>query len=369
MYIEQLELENFRNYKKINTSFSKNINVIYGENAQGKTNIIEAIFLCAAGRSHRTSRDRELINIDSERFKVKLLLNKNGVDRKIEFFYEFGKKHILINEIAIKKMANLMGNLLAVVFSPEDILIVKEGPSLRRRFIDITISQLKPSYFYNLQQYNKILSQRNNLLKEIQRNKSLLDTLDIWDEKIAQVGSKIIIERKRFIDKLSKISRKKHYSLTDNNEQLEIKYKTFLESVDINKKENIKDEIIENFLKNRDLELKRCVTIIGPHRDDLDIIVNKLALKKFGSQGQQRTAILSLKLSEVDIIREETDEYPILLLDDVMSELDNKRRNYLFESLTKIQTFITCTEIKFFKEKMYKNISFLKVENGEINKI
>lgn len=366
MYIEKLELENFRNYKKVKTSFSKNINVIYGENAQGKTNILEAIFLCAAGRSHRTSKDKELINIDSKRFRVKLLLNKNYEKKEIEFSYEFGKKQILINEIAIKKMANLMGNLLAVIFSPEDILIVKEGPSLRRRFMDITISQLKPSYFYNLQQYNKILNQRNNLLREIQKNKSLLETLDIWDEKIANVGSKIIVERNKFINKLSKISREKHYKLTDNSEQLDIKYKTFLKEIDEKDKENIKDETMKKFLTSRNLELKRCVTVVGPHRDDFDIIINDLPLKNFGSQGQQRTAVLSLKLSEIEIIKEETEEYPILLLDDVMSELDNKRKKFLFENLTNLQTFITCTENDFFKEKMYENISFFEVKNGQI---
>ncbi|NLI57026.1 MAG: DNA replication/repair protein RecF [Clostridium sp.] len=365
MYIEQLELENFRNYKKIKTSFSKNINIIYGENAQGKTNIIEAIFLCAAGRSHRTSKDKELININSNKFKVKLLLNKDNKKKEIEYLYELGKKQILINEVPIRKMANLMGNLLAVIFSPEDILIVKEGPSLRRRFMDITISQLRPSYFYNLQQYNKILNQRNNLLKEIQQNKSLIETLDIWDEKIAQVGSEIISKRKKFIDKLSKISKEKHYNLTDNCEQLEIKYKTFLEEIDLKNKENIKNEIIKKISKSRNLELKRCITAIGPHRDDFDIIVNGLPLKNFGSQGQQRTAILSLKLSEIEIIKEETDEYPILLLDDVMSELDNKRRKFLFKNLTKMQTFITCTEKDFFKEESL-DASFLKVKNGEI---
>lgn len=364
MYIEQLELENFRSYKKIKTFFSKNINIIYGENAQGKTNIIEAVFLCAAGRSHRTSKDKELVNINSNGFKVKLLLNRDYKKKEIEYIYEFGKKRILINEIPIKKMAGLMGNLLAVVFSPEDILIVKEGPSLRRRFINITISQLKPSYFYNLQQYNKILNQRNNLLKEIKEKKSLLDTLDIWDEKIAQVGTEIICERKKFIEKLGKISKEKHYNLTENREQLEIKYKTFSQDIDVKNKKDIKEKIIKRLIENRNTELRRCTTVVGPHRDDFDIIINGLPLKNFGSQGQQRTAILSLKLSEIEIIKEEAEEYPVLLLDDVMSELDNKRRNFLFRSLTKMQTFITCTEKDFFKE--YSDVSFFEVKNGEI---
>lgn len=364
MYIEQLELENFRNYKRIKTSFSKNINIIYGENAQGKTNIIEALFLCAAGRSHRTSKDRELININSSRFKVKLIVIDSSKKKEIEYSYESGKKQILINEIPIKRMAELMGNLLAVIFSPEDILIVKEGPSLRRRFMDITISQLKPSYFYNLQQYNKILNQRNNLLKEAQEKKSLLDTLDIWDEKIAWVGAEIIIERKKFIERLCKISKKKHYNLTDNCEELDIKYKTFLDEIDVENKESVKNKFVEEILKNRRTELKRCVTIAGPHRDDFDIIVNGLPLKNFGSQGQQRTAVLSLKLSEIDIIKDETDEYPILLLDDVMSELDNKRKSYLFNNLKNMQTFITSTEKGYFKESQY--ISFYKVKCGEI---
>ncbi|TYQ14757.1 UNVERIFIED_CONTAM: DNA replication and repair protein RecF [Acetivibrio alkalicellulosi] len=369
MHIEELELENFRNYKSVKTSFSNKINVIYGENAQGKTNIIESIFLCASGRSHRTSKDAELVNVNSNNFNVKIIINKNNEKKLIDYQYKSGKKVIMINEIPVKKIGNLMGNLLAVIFSPEDILIIKEGPSLRRRFIDITISQLQPSYFYNLQQYNKILIQRNNLLKEIQKNKSLIETMEIWDEKISEVGSRIVVARNKFLKNLNKISKIKHYKLTNNCEELEIQYKTNIEEKKFDSIDLIEKEMIEKLKRIRNIELKRCVTLIGPHRDDYEIILNGMKLKNFGSQGQQRTAILSLKLSEIEIIKNETDDYPVLLLDDVMSELDKKRREFLLDSIQDIQVFITCTEKDFFSKNEFNDILYLNIQEGNLYKI
>lgn len=368
MKIESLSLNNFRNYKNLKTTFSKNLNIIYGENAQGKTNIIEAIFLCASGRSHRTSKESELVNVNSSGFYVRLHVIKQEEDKTIEISYENGKKKLIkINEIPVRKIGNLMGNLLAVVFSPEDLLIIKEGPSQRRRFIDITISQLKPSYFYDLQIYNKLLLQRNTLLKEIHKNNNLIDTLEIWDEKIAEVAAKIMIVRHDFINKLCDVSEKIHYKLTNDSEKLNILYNPSVrieKFSDINK---LKDMIITEFTKSRALELRRSITLIGPHRDDYEMVLNDLSLKMYGSQGQQRTAILSLKFAEIEIVKDETDDYPVLLLDDVMSELDTKRREYLFENLSKIQTFITCTEKDFFDNKKYGDTIFINVKSGELN--
>ncbi|OPZ94838.1 MAG: DNA replication and repair protein RecF [Firmicutes bacterium ADurb.Bin419] len=365
MYIDNLNLRNFRNYKENKISFSKTYNVIYGENAQGKTNIIEAIFLCASGRSHRTSRDAELVNVNSNSFHITLDAVKSMESSNIEILYERDKKKVIkINEVPLKKIGNLMGNVLAVIFSPEDLSVISEGPSQRRRFIDITISQIKPSYFYDLQLYNKILLQRNSLLKELQNSRSLIDTLDVWDEKLSETGSRIIKSRHEFINRLSSAAEKNHYILSDNNENMKI---TYMSSVNDNVYKDI-EEIKENFIndlkKLRIIELRRCTTLKGPHRDDYNILINGMDVKSFGSQGQKRTVILSIKLSELQIIKEETGEFPVLLLDDVMSELDNRRREILFDNITHVQTFITCTEKDIFSKKEFRDILFVNVKNG-----
>lgn len=365
MYIDSLKIKNFRNYKENEIHFSKNYNIIFGENAQGKTNIIEAIFLCASGRSHRTSKDSELLNINSNNYYINVNTNKAQEKSDIEIFYEKDKRKIIkINEIPIKKIGNLMGNLLAVIFSPEDLSVINEGPSQRRRFIDITISQIKPSYFYDLQLYNKILLQRNSLLKELLNSRSLIDTLEVWDEKICEVGSRIIKTRHEFINRLSKITKKNHSLLSDDHEKMEIIYSSSVETDNYTEIEVIKNNMLKDLKKTRNIELKRCTTLKGPHRDDYEIFINDMDVKSFGSQGQKRTVILSIKLSELQIIKEETGEYPILLLDDVMSELDFKRREILFDNINHIQTFITCTEKESFNKKEFMDILFLNVKNG-----
>lgn len=345
MYITDLSLKNFRNYKNTALSFSKKFNIIYGMNAQGKTNIIEAIYLCASGRSHRTSRDYELININKDKFGVYVSVTRKNRYTNISMEYEKGKKKsIKINDIPAKKIGDLMGNMIAVMFSPEDIFIVKDGPSQRRRLIDITISQLRPSYFYNLQQCNKILIQRNMLLKEIQYNKSLIETLDIWDEKLSNVAASIINVRNEFINRLSQKAKEIHFKITNKNEDFDIEYKPSFKIEDFGVKE-IKKNLTTELLNIRERELKRCVTLVGPHRDDYLMGLDGLDLKIYGSQGQQRTAVLSIKLAEIEIIKDEIGENPILLLDDVMSELDSTRRKFLIKNIEDIQTFITCTEI------------------------
>lgn len=367
MYIEGIWLRDFRNYNDTLIKFSKNINIIYGENAQGKTNIIEAIFLCASGRSHRTKKDHELIRHNSEGYRLEIELVKKYEKIKIEMGYGAGKKKsIRINEIPIKKIGSLMGNLIAVIFSPEDLMIIKEGPSQRRRFIDITISQIKPAYFYDLQEYAKILLQRNALLKEIQKNRSLIDTLDIWDRKMSQIASKIMKTREEFINVLDEITNRMHKKLTDGKEELNIKYSPSNKIKTKSNIENIEEELIKGLKENRNIELRRCTTMIGPHRDEYEIILNGMNLRTFGSQGQQRTSILSIKLSEVEIIKNEIGEYPVLLLDDVLSELDENRKKYLYNNLGEMQTFITCTKKDFFEKEDKGNNMYIKVHDGKI---
>jgi len=369
LYVKNLSLNDFRNYSNVNLDFSENFNIIHGKNAQGKTNILESIFICASGRSHRTNRDVDLIKIGRQGYLVNLLVNKKNEETLIQVSYKKDeKKSVKINEIPVKKIGNLMGHLNVVMFSPEDLLIIKEGPSERRRFIDITISQLRPSYFYDLQQYAKIISQRNMLLKDVQNKKSLLDTLEIWDNNIIKTGSRIVWTRRNFIKKLNKIAGEKHKKITNGAENLGLKYVC---SFNIEKCEGL-EEIEKAFEKALEkvhvMELAKCTTLIGPQRDDCEIMLNGMSIKLYGSQGQQRSAVLSMKLSEIEIMKEDIGEAPVLLLDDVMSELDSSRQEYLFESIEDIQTFITCTEENFFDEKLSgKNAKFFRVQNGEIN--
>lgn len=367
MYIQRLKLRHFRNYSDLTLELGQGYNIIFGNNAQGKTNIIEAIFLCASGRSHRTSRDFDLVMTGEDGYYVRLELVKNDVDSSIDLMFDKNeRKKIKINDIPVKKIGSLIGHLKAVIFSPEDLLIIKEGPSERRRFLDITISQLKPSYFYDLQQYSKILLQRNMLLKEMMNKKELIDTLDIWNNHLIRTGSRIMKIRNEFIKRLDIKANFRHNQLTNSMENLALSY---IPSFNARNCDNIKDieesysRAVENSVRK---EMSKGTTLYGPHRDDYDVILNGMSSKLFGSQGQQRTAVLSLKLSEIDIIKEESGEYPVLLLDDVLSELDNIRQEYLLENIGNIQTLITCTDKSFFRRKDI-NAKYLNVVKGVVN--
>lgn len=365
MLINRLKLRNFRNYESLSIDFEKDYNIIYGNNAQGKTNIIEAIFLCASGRSHRTSKDLELLKTGTPGYYIGLSLEKEEEVSEIEIHYaKDERKKISVNEIPLKKTGELMGRLNAIIFSPEDLLIIKEGPSERRRFLDITLSQLKPSYYFDLQQYARILFQRNSLLKEMVNKKELMSTIDIWNHHLIKTGSKIMSARREFIEKLHNKASFRHDRLTRGAEQLSIGY---MPSFGIEKEDGI--ETIE---KKFEYALKKAAsreafkgsTLYGPQRDDYDIVLNGMSTKIYGSQGQQRTSVLSLKLAEIDIMREETGEFPVLLLDDVLSELDNSRQEYLFENIESIQTFITCTDRSFFK-RTGVNARFINIVSGK----
>ena len=320
MWITNIKIKNFRNYKNEEINLEKNINIFYGENAQGKTNIIEAIFLCSLGKSFRAKKDIEMIKLNEENAIVEIEYEKSDRDGKIKI--ELGnKKNIYINGVKIKKLSELLGNLNIVIFTPDDINILKGGPQNRRRFLDIMISQLRPNYMHILNLYLKTIEQRNKYLRQIKEERKDENLLDIWDEKLAEYAIKICEYRQEFIEKITNKIEKIHNNITNEKEKIEIEYIT-----ECNNKENY----LKLLKERRKLDIIKGFTTKGVHRDDFVIYINKKEINIYGSQGQNRTAMLSLKLSELQVIKDEIGEYPILLLDDFMSELDSTRRkNFL----------------------------------------
>lgn len=367
MYVSNVVLKFYRNYEYADIKLNKEVNVIYGNNAQGKTNILESIYLFTTGKSYRTNKDKELIQFGQQYAKLKIEFNNRNGDNTGEIILSADqKKRIKVNEVPINKIGELMGFFNAVIFSPEDLDLVKSGPAQRRKFIDICISQLRPNYFYNLQKYLKVMQQRNNLLKSIHQKRSLKETLPIWEEELVQCGAKIILNRIAFIKKIRDIAERIHLDITRGTEHLKIQYRT---NIGIDETEEDIDKIVKDFRHKlnhyRGKEIENGMTLIGPHRDDIYFMINDNHAKKFGSQGQQRTVVLSLKMAEMEYMKEEIGEYPILLLDDIMSELDRNRQHYIMNNITNRQVIITCTGIEGLKKNT--NISFFKVENGKIH--
>ncbi len=334
MWIKKIELKNFRNYKSQKIELAKNINVLYGENAQGKTNIIESIFLCSMGKSFRAKKDKEMIKINEDSCSVEVEYEKSDREGKIKI--EIGnKKNIFINDIKIKKISELLGKINIVIFTPDDIEIIKGGPDQRRKFLDIMISQLRPNYIHILSLYQQTIEQRNNYLKQIKEEQKDENLLEIWDEKLAEYAIKICEYRKEFIEKLKPKIENLHKKITNNKEEIKIEYIT----------ECLDKKIYLNLLKERrKLDILKGFTTKGIHRDDFVIYINGRQLNIYGSQGQQRTSILTLKLAELNLIYDEIGEYPILLLDDFMSELDKNRRESLIQHIKETQVIITCTD-------------------------
>ena len=355
MWISKIKINNFRNYNLQEINLNENINVFFGENAQGKTNIIESIFLCSMGKSFRAKKDKEMINLNSESAMVEIDYKKSDRDGKIKIELN-NKKNVYVNGIKIKKLSELLGKINIVIFTPDDINIFKGGPQNRRRFLDIMISQLKPNYMYNLNLYLKTLEQRNNYLKQIKELKKDENMLDIWDEELANYAINIYKYRNEFINKIKNRIKIIHGEITNNKEEIEIEYLSDCQ---------IKEKYLELLKTRRKLDIIKGFTTKGIHRDDFLIYINKKQLDIYGSQGQHRTAILSLKLSELNIVYDEIGEFPILLLDDFMSELDSKRRNNFLEKIKNTQVIITCTE-KIDIEN--KNILIYNVKDGKIFK-
>ena len=355
MFIESIELKNYRNYNELHMDFSEGTNILYGDNAQGKTNVLEAIYVCATTKSHRGSKDKDMIQFDRDESHIKLNIRKNDIPYRIDMHLKKNKaKGVAVNGVPIRKASELFGIVNVVFFSPEDLNLIKNGPAERRRFIDMELCQLNKLYVHSLVQYNRIVVQRNKLLKDMAFHPDYEGTLDIWDMQLIQYGKEIIEFRKEFVDNLGKIIEPIHAKLSGEKESLRILYEP-----------NVQMDAFEDTLRrSRKQDLKQKTTLTGPHRDDLSFQVNGIDIRKFGSQGQQRTAALSLKLAEIELVENIVHDYPILLLDDVLSELDHGRQNQLLAGINHIQTVITCTGLEEFVNERFQIDKVFRVISG-----
>lgn len=355
MVIESIDLENFRNYKKLNMEFDCGTNILYGDNAQGKTNILEAVYLSGTSKSHRGSKDREMIQFQQEESHIKARIVRKDIPYRIDLHLKKNRpKGIAINGIPIKKTSELFGIVNVVSFSPEDLNLIKSGPSERRRFIDLELCQLDKLYVYNLVNYNKILNQRNQLLKNLSIRPEFMDTMDIFEEQLAEYGKKIIERRSSFIEALNETIAGIHGSISGGREELKIFYQPDAEA----------GQLEAALKKYRERDIRQRMTTVGPHRDDIVFFIKDIDIRRFGSQGQQRTAALSLKLSEIEIVKKLIHDTPVLLLDDVLSELDSKRQEQLMNHIHNIQTIITCTGLDEFIENRFEINRTYRIVNG-----
>lgn len=366
MFIRSIAIENFRNYKKLFLKLDGKLNVIVGDNAQGKTNLLEALYFSGFGKSFRTHKDGDLINFEAHYGIVKIEIEKkNGYIETIEYrIHKGNKKTFFINGVNITKISDLLGTLNIILFYPDDLKLIKESPVERRQFINRELSHISKIYCLDIIEYSKILMQRNELLKRLQFKDDFIDTLEIWNEQLADKGARIIIKRDEFCKKLNDISHEIHSKITKNKEKLKVTYVTSVK--ERNDYDKIKDELTRMLHKNQSMDIKRGFTSVGPHRDDLDISINDINIKSFGSQGQQRTAALSLKLSEIEIIQNEIGESPILLLDDVMSELDLKRQKDLIYALENVQTIITTTDVHNLLDDYINHSKLIQIKDGNV---
>ncbi len=357
MIIKSLELENFRNYGTLSISFDSGTNILYGDNAQGKTNILEAIYLSATTKSHKGSKDKDLVNFAAQEAHIRTYVVKDGLENRVDMHLRKSKsKGIAINGQKIKKAAELLGLLNVVFFSPEDLSIIKNGPSQRRRFVDMELCQLDSLYLSDLNNYIKIVNQRNKLLKDLYMHPELKDTLTVWDSQLVLYGNKVIEKRASFVKQLNEIVYEIHTKLSGGKEELKMIYEP-----------DVLPETFEKEIEScRERDIKFRQTTIGPHRDDFSFVVGNIDIRKFGSQGQQRTAALSLKLSEIELMKKLSKDTPLLLLDDVLSELDSSRQNYLLNSIGEIQTIVTCTGLEEFVNNRFEINRVFKVSSGKI---
>ena len=359
MIVESIKLNHFRNYDNLELEFNKGTNLFYGDNAQGKTNILESVYLCGTTRSHKGSKDKEIIHFGEEEAHICMRIKKNNIPYRIDMHLKKNKsKGIAINGVPVKKASELIGLGNFVFFSPEDLNIIKNGPAERRRFIDLELSQLDKVYLNDLSNYNRIVNQRNHLLKEIGFNNqdNLRDMLDIWEMQLIQYGDKIIERRKGFVEDINKIISSIHKKLTGGKEELRVIYEPSNGEMTL--------EQALNRSRERDIRIKS--TSVGPHRDDICFMIGDMDIRKYGSQGQQRTAALSLKLSEIELVKQMIHDTPVLLLDDVLSELDKHRQNYLLDSIHDIPTLITCTGVEDFVNHRFSINKVFHVQNGQV---
>lgn len=355
MIIKSVSLNNFRNYEHLDLEFDTGTNILFGDNAQGKTNILESLYVSGTTKSHKGSKDKEMIRFEQDESHIQTIVEKKGIEYQLDLHLKKNRsKGIAINKIPIKKASELFGILNIVFFSPEDLSIIKNGPSERRRFLDFELCQLDKIYLYNLTKYNKVLMQRNKLLKEISFRSELRDTLPVWNEQLIQYGEKIINRRKLFVEELNEIIYDIHKEITGDKEELILTYEPDTEE------KSFKDALDAACVR----DLKLCSTSVGPHRDDLLFQIQGTDIRKYGSQGQQRTSALSLKLSEIELVKKTIHDTPVLLLDDVLSELDSSRQNYLLNGIHSIQTIITCTGLDEFVRNRFEINKVFQVREG-----
>ncbi|WP_280771275.1 DNA replication/repair protein RecF [Salipaludibacillus daqingensis] len=369
MHIDQLKIKNYRNYHELTLSFQNRVNVILGENAQGKTNLMEAIYVLAMGKSHRTSRDKELIRWDQPFAKVEgNLTNRNGPLHMEVVFSNQGKK-VKLNRIEKKRLSDYIGSCNIVMFAPEDLTLVKGSPQIRRRFLDMEMGQIHSIYLYHLSQYHKVLKQRNQWLKDVQQKKVKPNSamLEVMTDQLLQSAAHVITKRYAFLEKLQLWAEPIHHEISRGKEHLKVVYAP---SCNVSEEMDLSTMMIalkEEYSRVEERELQRGTTLIGPHRDDLTFYVNERNIQTYGSQGQQRTTALSLKLAEIELIKEKTGEYPILLLDDVLSELDDYRQTHLLNTIKgKVQTFVTTTSVDGLDHEMLREAETFYVEEGSI---
>ncbi|WP_332692426.1 DNA replication/repair protein RecF [Halalkalibacter lacteus] len=367
MFLKQLTLRQYRNYKKVEVAFDRQINVFLGDNAQGKTNILEAIFVLALAKSHRTSKDKELIGWGEEFARIHGEIAKKTNKLEIELILSMQGKRGKVNGIEQKKLSEYVGAANVVMFAPEDLNLVKGIPQVRRRFLDMELGQISRIYLHNLGLYQKVLKQRNSLLKTLQIGKGSKDMLDILSEQMIVLAAEVTIRRYGFIKRLQKWAEQIHHDISRGKEKLEICYRSTAdvsEEMDLSK---IKDGFYQTYEKQRTREIQRGVTLFGPHRDDLGFSINGRDVQTYGSQGQQRTTALSLKLAEIELIYSEIGEYPILLLDDVLSELDDYRQSHLLQTIqNRVQTFVTTTNVSGIDQQTLNQATIFHVSDGTI---
>ena len=360
MKIRSLELKNFRNYGELQITFSEGVNIFYGDNAQGKTNILEAVFVGATSRSHRAGKDREMIRFGEEEAHIKYFVEKRGITDRIDMHLKKSRaKGIALNGVPLRRASVLFGSANVVFFSPEDLNIIKEGPSPRRRFMDTELCQLDRVYMSYLSNYNKVVLQRNKLLKELEFHKDYMDTLQVWDMQLVRYGCEVIKKRREFIGQLETITREIHRNITGGREELRLIYEP-----------NIQEQEFEKELESkRSRDMRAKATLSGPHRDDLAFVSGDIDIRVFGSQGQQRTAALSLKLAEIEMVRQRLGDCPILLLDDVLSELDRSRQKKLLDSIESVQTLLTCTGVDGFVRERFPVNQIFRVSQGSVEEM
>lgn len=357
MILKSVALSHFRNYENLYMEFDRGTNILYGDNAQGKTNVLESVYVSGTTRSHKGSRDRELIQFGEEEAHIQTIVEKKEKDFQIDMHIKKNRsKGIAINKIPIKKAAELFGILNIVFFSPEDLNMIKNGPSERRRFLDVELCQLDRIYLFHLTNYNKILNQRNKLLKDINFKPELKDTLPVWDMQLIDYGKKIIASRKDFVKQLNEIIYEIHRRISGEREELFLSYEPDVPE----------EKFEEELARSQERDLKFGMTSVGPHRDDMCFLIHDIDIRRFGSQGQQRSCALSLKLSEIELVKSSIKETPVLILDDVLSELDSSRQNFLLNSIHDIQTIITCTGLDEFVKNRFEINKVFKVVNGTV---